>query len=206
MDNNLKQNLFNDINTHILNDEVPSRYFNNLLDSGIFKEYPFNLIYRLKDAPQSPKHHPEGNVWNHTMLVIDNAAKLKSKSNNQRVFMWAALLHDIGKPSTTRVRKGRITSYDHDKEGAILARKFLEEFTSDNEFIDGVVTLVRWHMQILFVVKGLPFGDVTSMVKEANIEEVALLGLCDRLGRLGAHKAEEEKNIAEFIKKCREHL
>jgi putative nucleotidyltransferase with HDIG domain len=40
--------------------------------------------------------------------------------------MWAALLHDIGKPDTTKQYKGRITSYDHDKAGALIARKFYQ--------------------------------------------------------------------------------
>lgn len=206
MNSDLKEEFFNNINAHILNDEAPSKYFNEISSSEVFKEYPFNLIYKLKDANQSPKHHPEGNVWNHTMMVLDNAAKLKSKSKDPKVFMWAALLHDIGKPSTTRLKKGRITSYGHDVEGAVLAGKFLEEFTDDKEFINEVVTLVRWHMHILFVVKDLPFGDVDALVKEADIEEVALLGMCDRLGRLGVKREEEEENISVFIKKCKENL
>jgi putative nucleotidyltransferase with HDIG domain len=49
------------------------------------------------------------------LLVVDEAAKRKAYSTDQRVFMWAALLHDIGKPASTRLRKGRITAYNHDK-------------------------------------------------------------------------------------------
>ena len=74
--------------------------------------------------------------------------------------MWGALLHDLGKAPTTKIRKGKITSYDHDKVGAELCREFLEVFTDDEEFIKQVTALVRWHMQTLFVIKNLPFADV----------------------------------------------
>ncbi len=198
-----KVQLFNDMNTHLLEDEIPSSYFNHISNDILFKEYPFDMLTKQKETMQSPIHHPEGSVWNHTMLVIDSAALVKNKAKNVKAFMWAALLHDIGKPNTTRNKKGKITSYDHDKVGAEMAREFLSKFTKDNDFIQYVVSLVRWHMHILYVLKNLPFGDVKAMKEQANIEEVALLGLCDRLGRLGADREKEEKNISEFLCKCK---
>lgn len=195
------KDIFAQFDMHLLEDEQPSIYFNDISKTTLFEQYPLQMLNKLKQTMQSPKHHPEGNVWNHTMLVLDEAAKVKSQSSNKRVFMWAALLHDIGKPDTTRERKGKITSYDHDKVGAELARKFLIEFLDDKVFIDKVVELIRWHMQILFVVNTLPFADVKTMKKKTDIREVALLGLCDRLGRLGANRTDEEENILMFLQK-----
>lgn len=206
-------NIFNDenkeyflyeINNHLLMDEKPSDYFNSILEVPLFKEHPFKMLYNLKIAEQSPVHHPEGNAWNHTMLVIDYAALEKNKSKNEKVFMWAALLHDIGKPPTTKIRKGKITSYDHEKVGSQMAREFLEEFTTDTKFIDEVCSLVRWHMQILHVVKDLPFRNIKDMKEETDISEVALLGYCDRMGRKDPDVKKEKQNIATFLKKCRE--
>lgn len=194
--------IFDEMNMHLLEDNQPSVYFNEISKDPIFEKDPVKLLNTLKQTDQSPKHHPEGNVWNHTMLVIDEAAKVKNGSHDKRVFMWAALLHDIGKPDTTKNQKGRITAYDHDKTGAELTRRFLIEFTDDSVFIEKVVVLVRWHMQILFVVNDLPFADVKTMKKETDICEIALLGLCDRLGRLGANRSKEENNIKTFIQKC----
>jgi putative nucleotidyltransferase with HDIG domain len=88
---------------------------------------------RLKKVPQSPKHHPEGNVWNHTMLVVDEAAGKKGQSKDPEAFMWAALLHDIGKADATNQKKGRITAYNHEKVGAEQAGEFLREFMEDKE-------------------------------------------------------------------------
>ncbi|MDD2498520.1 MAG: HDIG domain-containing protein [Desulfitobacteriaceae bacterium] len=196
------QEIYLDIDRHLLHDEKPSIYLNTIFCEPIFCRPPFNALYKLKEAKQSPIHHPEGSVWNHTLLVVDEAAKVKNKSKDARAFMWAALLHDIGKPDTTKVRGGKITSYDHDKVGAKLAKEFLEEFTDDSKFVEVVATLIRWHMQILFVVKDWPFADIKTMKQQVDINEVALLGLCDRLGRLNEDREEEEKNIQTFIQKC----
>ncbi|MDD2495035.1 MAG: HDIG domain-containing protein [Tissierellia bacterium] len=199
-----KENLLNEINNHLLLDDKPSNYFYSIIDTPIFKEYPFSMLYKTRETEQSPVHHPEGNVWNHIMLVVDQAARLKNKSKNEKVFMWAALLHDIGKPDTTRNKKGKITSYDHEKVGAALAREFLSEFTTDKNFIELVVGLIRWHMQILHVVRNLPFADIESMKEETDIKEIALLGYCDRLGRLKVDVVKEKENINLFLKKCKQ--
>ena len=194
------------IDHHLLEDDKPSIYFNELAKTGIFEsKYPYTLLGDLKKIPQSPVHHPEGSVWNHTMLVLDNAGARKDLSKSTRVLMWAALLHDLGKALSTKVRKGKITSYNHDKVGEMLAVKFLRELTDNLEFINQVSKMVRWHMQILFVIKELPFADIGKMIDEADVEEVALLGLCDRLGRgemTIAKTLVEEKGIVTFLEKC----
>jgi len=196
------QELYMDIDKHLLHDEKPSKFLNSVFNDPVFCRHPFNMLCKLKETDQSPRHHPEGNVWNHTMLVVDQAAQVKEQSKDPRVFMWAALLHDIGKPDTTRNRKGKITSYDHDKLGEKLAKDFLSAFTDDHRFIESVTKLIRWHMQILFVVNGWRFADIESMKEQVDINEVALLGLCDRLGRLHQNREEEENNIRIFIEKC----
>lgn len=191
--------LFNQIEDHLLQDKKPSVYLTQIYTNPIFRQYPFNMLYELKNTEQSPQHHPEGNVWNHTMLVVDEAAAIKEKSKNKKVFMWSALLHDIGKPSTTKKMKKRITAYDHDKVGAELSKEFLQQFTKDEDFIHDVYGLVRYHMHILFVTKNLPFADIEGMKKTTDIHEIALLGLCDRTGRLNCKRCEEEKNIKKFL-------
>ena len=201
---------FLEFDSHLMTDNKPSKYFNELSKTGIFKtKYPYTLLGDLMRVPQSPIHHPEGSVWNHTMLVLDNAGERKHLSQNPKVLMWSALLHDLGKASTTKETKGKITSYDHDKWGERLSIKFLKEITSDEKFINQVSKMVRWHMQILFVTKGLPFADIRRMASEVSIDEIALLGLCDRLGRGNMtldKKLEEEKGIVIFIEKCNKLL
>lgn len=197
------QKLYKEIDQHLLNDAKPSAYFEKLLTTPQFQSFPFSLLSRLYNIEQSPKHHPEGNVWNHVLLVLDNAANVKEQSTDRRVFMWAALLHDIGKATTTKLRNGKITSYNHDKEGEMLARDFLEALTQDYEFIIKVSRMVRWHMQILFVTKNLPFTSIKEMKHQVDINEIALLGFCDRLGRKTKLDYNKELEVMEnFIKVC----
>lgn len=64
-------------------------------------------------------------------------------------------------------------------------------------------------MQILFVTKGLPFADIGRMASEVSIDEVALLGLCDRLGRGDMtldKKQDEQRSIVTFLEKCTKYL
>ncbi|SHH97675.1 HDIG domain-containing protein [Clostridium grantii DSM 8605] len=201
-------NTFLDFTEHLLNDKKPSIYFEIIFsDTKLSNEYPFKMLNDLKEVPQNLKYHPEGSVWNHTMLVIDRAAEVRKESKHEKSFMWAALLHDLGKKPTTRMKKGRIVSYDHDKVGKDLAIEFLKVLTKDDDLIKKVGALVRWHMSALFVVKDLPFGDLQSLVKEVPIDEIALLTISDRMGRgdMTEEKVmEENENIKIFIKKCNE--
>lgn len=194
--------IFLDIESHILEDEQPSIYLQKLLEEGNLKEYPFTMLRDMKETPQDPKHHPEGSVWNHVMMVLDRAAKYRLLSKDKRVFMWAALLHDIGKSPTTKLRKGRITSYDHDKIGEQMSIDFLKCFVQDKEIIYKVSKLIRYHMHSLFILNKLPFANIPKMVEETSMYELGLLSLCDRLGRGGINQEKEkevEHNINEFL-------
>lgn len=194
--------LYHELERHLLCDAQPSLFLSERYDDPVFRRYPFSMLHRLKGTEQSPHHHPEGNVWNHTLLVVDEAAKVKGASKNQTAFMWAALLHDIGKAVTTKFRNGKLTAYDHDKAGEKLARDFLTQFTQDEALIDDVCGLVRYHMQILFVTGKLKFMDVEEMKRDTDVREIALLGLCDRLGRTGADPAGERARINQFLDAC----
>ncbi len=203
-DNKAAVALFNQIEDHLLGDERPSVALKTMINEPHFDGDPFSMLKKLEPTPQSPVHHPEGNVWNHTLLVVDEAAKRRGESVDPRAFMWAALLHDIGKPTTTRSRKGRITAYDHDKVGAELTREFLSAITEDQKFIDKVTHLVKYHMQLLYVVNNMQFKDIGGMKRQSDIREVALLCLCDRLGRDGADRKTEEDQVKMFVNMCQQ--
>jgi len=247
----MKNVLIREFHIHLMSDERPSLYFNEKEEQGLFSSgFPLTLLGALKRTRQNPVYHPEGNCWNHTMQVIDNAASHRDESLAPEVLMWSALLHDIGKPMTTRIKRGRIVAYDHDRAGEKLATEFLEFFNNDsacrklqgeiiskglispanelenecpttqkddifepdyklkNEFIKKVSKMVRWHMQMLMVIKDLPYADVETMKKEVDINEIALLAMCDRLGRGEITEEainQEKENVKFFIEKCREH-
>ncbi len=192
------RDIYNELQLHLLRDTAPSDYINQLATEPEFKQYPFRMLLKLKETEQSPKYHPEGSVWNHTMLVVDEAAQVREICKEPVVFMWAALLHDIGKSDTTRNRKGKITSYEHDMAGALLAEEFLKAF-HEEEYIARVSALVKYHMHMLYILKNLPYGNPEGMLTETDPEELALFCRCDRMGRLCVNREEEEKNYQDFL-------
>lgn len=97
---------------------------------------------------QSEKWHPEGDVFEHTMQVLDSVATMTDLNpEDRKLFLYGALCHDLGKTTTTRiVDDGRITSHGHDLEGVMLAQKQLKRMTGDMRLIKRVSLLVRFHM------------------------------------------------------------
>lgn len=189
--------IFLEIENHLLNDDRPSIYLDQAVKNCMFDDYPLSMIKELKEVKQNPKFHPEGNVFIHTMMVVDEGAKHRNKSLNKRAFMWALLLHDIGKKPTTRVRNGKLTSYDHDKVGENMAKEFLKYFNEDDNFVKEVTSLVRWHMQSLFVNKGSKFQNIEGMLKDVDVNEISLVTLADRLGRGKLNDKDVSKTIDE---------
>lgn len=197
------QEKFNEIEKHLLEDDKPSSYLNELKTSGELSVEPFNWLISLEKIEQSPKHHPEGDVWVHTMMVVDKGSSYRDYVEDKKVFMWALLLHDLGKRSTTKLRNGRWTSYDHDKVGRKDAYDFLSYFNLSEEFKRKVSILVRYHMHLLFIMNKLPYGDIKGMKTEANLHDLSYVFLSDRLGRGGMNKEEIEKveNEVELFRK-----
>ena len=76
----------------------------------------------------------------------------------------------------------------------------------DYDFIDKVSKMVKYHMHMLYVLKGLPFGNQARMIEETNIHDIALLCKCDRLGRIGADIEAEHNNYKEFIRVLRNNI
>lgn len=192
--------LFFNIEEHLLKDDKPSIYLEKMLKVHELDKHPFSMIKDLQDVDQNPKFHPEGNVFIHTMMVIDQGALHRERSKSKRAFMWALLLHDIGKKPTTKIRKGRLTSYNHDIVGADMTREFLAYFNEDESFVNEVKGLVRWHMQSLFVTKDMKFQNIGDMLKDVDINEIVLISLSDRLGRGGLDYKEIDKTKEEINK------
>lgn len=202
MDNDL---IFKEISNHLINDKKPSIYVKNLILETYYNIDLIKYLSELEHIEQNLKYHPEGNVLNHVLMVIDNASKLKQYSSDGLAFMWGALLHDIGKITTTKVRKGRITSYNHDIEGEKISKIILDKLTDNEKLKYTVSKLVRYHMQPLFFDKNLPFFTYQDMMKDIDYKEVALLSTADRLGR-GNVTEDIEKKELENIEKFKAYL
>ena len=171
----------------LLTYEKPSVYFKELRENKNL-ELDFPEIYDLIGVIQSPIHHPEGDVFNHTMLVIDEAAKLKNKAKNPLGFMYSALCHDFGKVLTTKTKEdGRIISYNHERAGLKLVRKFLNRTTKkeDNNLREYVLNMTEFHMQPNQLANQNSKLKSTRKLfgKSVCPEDLVLLAKADALGR-----------------------
>jgi tRNA nucleotidyltransferase (CCA-adding enzyme) len=139
------ERIFYELEKLLLRSEKPSIGFELLRETKLLRFFP--EIQDLVGVPQEPEWHPEGDVWIHTMMVVDEAAKLRTgKADEDLALMFGSLAHDFGKPSTTRVIGGRITSYEHDAKGVPIAAAFLERLRAPNELTKKVEALVRHHL------------------------------------------------------------
>jgi tRNA nucleotidyltransferase (CCA-adding enzyme) len=84
----------------------------------------------LASTAQDPEWHPEGDVWTHTLLAVDQAAPLIADLDRPRALtvMLATLLHDVGKPATTRFERGRLRSPGHEEAGLAPATAVLDRW------------------------------------------------------------------------------
>jgi len=106
----------------------------------------------LQGCPQDPSWHPEGDVWTHTLLVVDQAARIAVRDGlegrERAVLLFAALCHDLGKPSSTAVLDGHIRSHGHAERVDIVA-SFLDKVGAPKELATRIVELVRYHLSHL---------------------------------------------------------
>lgn len=137
----------------------PSAAVELLDDWGVVKlHYP--ELHKLHRVPQDPVYHPEGDVWVHTMLVTDQAALIARRDgieDDARLqMMLGALLHDVGKPFTTKKRRGgRVSAYGHEKAGVPHAARWLSRMCFPEVTVQAVLECVEHHMRPLLLLKDI---------------------------------------------------
>ena len=141
-----KERIEAELEKALLKADKPSIFFNYLRKMNQL-DYWFKELKDVIDVPQNPQFHAEGDVWTHTMMVLDQAAKYRDKTENPKGFMLAALCHDYGKAVCTKVVDGRIRSIGHETEGLPLVEAFLNRITSETKLINYVLNLCALHMK-----------------------------------------------------------
>ena len=146
----------------------------------------FPELESLIGVEQSPVYHTEGDVWNHTMMVIDEAAKMRDKVTYPLGFMLCALAHDFGKAVSTQVIGGKIHAYAHEVKGLPLIDVFLKRITKETKLKRYVMNLCEYHM------KPNALAENNASVKSTNKmfdsvcapEDLIYLSAADNLGRI----------------------
>ena len=127
--------------TKMLTEGQASRAFRLLDETGLLREV-LPEISAMKGVEQPPQFHPEGDVFVHTMLLLDNLPP-----NPSPPLAWGALLHDVGKPPTFRVAPDRIRFDGHVDVGVKMAEEICRRFRFSNDETEQIVALVQNHMR-----------------------------------------------------------
>ncbi len=97
-----KERVFEELSKALLKADRPSIFFESLREMEQMHEF-FPEIEKMIGVPQNPQCHPEGDVFRHTMLVVDQAASLRDPAKWPLAFMLSALCHDLGKIDSTEI-------------------------------------------------------------------------------------------------------
>jgi tRNA nucleotidyltransferase (CCA-adding enzyme) len=158
------ERIWGEVGKLLLRAARPSVGFTLALDLGVIDRL-LPELRPLVGCEQEPEWHPEGDVWIHTLLVIDQARALNGDLDRPRLttVMLGAVCHDLGKPATTAVIDGRIRSIDHEQAGVEPTLSLLDRLNVHS--IDGfdvrvqVVGLVANHLKPGMFHKAPNVGD-----------------------------------------------
>lgn len=176
----------------LLNTSKPSTYFEHLEESETFHE-----LFQTKGVIQSPIHHPEGDVWTHTMMVLDQGATLKNQTSNPLGFMLTCLFHDLGKTKTTTVEEdGRIRSIGHENQLDLVKQACLR-ITDDIDLIAYVLNMTKYHMRLNALYFQHSSQKAFNKVFKVSInpKDLILFSKADHLGRKGFTTYEEVEKV-----------
>jgi tRNA nucleotidyltransferase (CCA-adding enzyme) len=147
----------------------------------------------LLGCEQEPDWHPEGDVWTHTLMVIDRARALNADLPRPQLIavMLAAVCHDLGKPATTAFIDGKIRSPNHEDAGVEPTLRLLDRLNVHT--IDGydvrwhVIGLVAQHLKpgMFYKAPVVTDGAFRRLAQKVDMELLARLARADCLGRTG---------------------
>lgn len=150
----------------------------------------FSELSDLIDCQQDAEWHPEGDVWIHSLMVADAAAKLVAKTDlsedEKLIVMLGALCHDFGKPSCTIEKDERIKSPGHEQAGVAPTISFLEKMGFPKKFYDDVTSLVAEHLKPFQLYKERDIvspGAIKRLAARVDINHLLLVSEADFLGR-----------------------
>ena len=129
------------------------RGFELMAQTGILKEI-LPEIARLQKVEQPPRFHPEGDVWQHTLMMLELLPKEDSRAN--LLLAWASLLHDAGKAITRTEDENGVHFYGHVQSGEEIADNIMRRLRFSRAHLETVLNLIHYHMVFMNVRKMRP--------------------------------------------------
>ncbi len=178
---------------------------------GIMPLFP--ELAAMQGCVQDQHWHLEGNAWVHTLMVIDEIAKIPAESLAQAtIFRLAALCHDLGKPKTTRFLSGRWRALGHESAGVEPAHLLMKRLCVSEKIIENVLPLVQNHMapgQLAKANLKKPISDsvVRRLSTKVSIAQLAVVADADHRGRTSTAEAEPlYQNAGQWLLEKSENL
>lgn len=180
------ERVFGELEKALMKSQKPSLFFEFLRRADKLEPW-FPEVKRLIGVPQSPVHHAEGDVYTHTMLVLDAAAELRRNAKEPLGFMLSALCHDFGKIVTTEETDGKIHAIGHETEGLVLVESFISRLTNEKKLKKYVLNMVKLHMRPNMLTAGNASKKSFNRMFDASCEpsDLLLLAKADFLGSKG---------------------
>lgn len=178
------ERIMGELEKALLKAQRPSLFFETLRACDQLNAF-FPEIAQLIGVEQNPQFHPEGDVWTHTMLVLDQAAALRKHAKYPLYFMLSALMHDLGKITSSQVQEdGRITSYMHPEAGVPLSEAQLKRLTNDSKLTAYVLNMVLMHMRPCTLAAGNSRPKKSRAMFDESVcpEDLILLAMADAFG------------------------
>ncbi len=166
-------------------------------------------VAALKNCPQDPVHHGEGDVWIHTQMVcealVSDGEWRALDANARRAVFWTALLHDIGKPATTRPEDGRITSRGHSRRGENMARRLLWRLGADSAERERICALIAHHLAPFFLMeRDDPMRLAARISLVTRCDWLTLQARADANGRVSPDLQRLRDSVELFAEFCRD--
>ena len=158
----------------LLKADKPSIFFEVLREMDQLDCW-FPELKQMIGIEQDPIYHPEGDVWVHTMEVVDRAAAYRDKVSDPYAFMLLALTHDLGKIKTTEFVKGRIHAYEHETKGLPIVESFLHRITAEKSVTAYVLNMVPLHMRPNIAAYSKPAVKSTNKMYDAAADPEDLI-------------------------------
>lgn len=180
-----RERIEGEVKKALLKAERPSVFFESLREMSQLDVW-FPELKALIGVPQNPVYHAEGDVWTHTMMVVDEAARLRDRTGNPYWFMLAAVTHDFGKAVCTQTNEGVLHAYSHETEGLPLAEAFLRRITSEARLIEYVCNTVKLHMKPNTLAAARSAVKVSNRMFDQAVDPEGLIciALADDRGRI----------------------
>jgi tRNA nucleotidyltransferase (CCA-adding enzyme) len=190
-----KERIFTEWQKWALKGVKPSAGLKVLRQTGWIDFYP--ELKSLIGVKQEEKWHPEGDVWEHTLHVVDEAAKIARRDGlegeDRFVLLMAALCHDLGKPSTTIIENGEYHAPGHAQSGVQPTKDFLRSIGVSETVIAKVWPLVSEHMAHLNDITPRAVRRLTLRLHPANVDMLVRVIESDHSGRPPLEKGLPEK-------------